>query len=247
MMRASLVVSIAAAVLLAARAARAQYYQTDFPAEEFRSRHAQSVRSDRRERGRRRPGRAADRRLHAASPAQHLLLPLGHRNARRLPAARRAHEEGDALPSGAQPAARGGRGPRAVGRRRRSRHAHLGRGRGEAAAADGGHELAADRDGRRGRRRRPRAAAGRDLRGVQPGREPGAEPRRAGVGGNGARQRSVGRHRLAPAALRRAAARAPSRAPKCATSTRFSTRCGASRARARSPWCGARRRLPASG
>ena len=36
------------------------------------------------------------------------------------------------------------------------------------------------------------------------------------------------------------------RAPRCATSTRSSTRCGASRARVRSRWCGAPRRSPGS-
>jgi len=39
-MRARRIVAVAAAVLVAGTAARAQYYQTDFPAEEFRSRQA---------------------------------------------------------------------------------------------------------------------------------------------------------------------------------------------------------------
>jgi len=39
-MRARRIVAVATAVLVAGTAARAQYYQTDFPAEEFRSRHA---------------------------------------------------------------------------------------------------------------------------------------------------------------------------------------------------------------
>src|SRR5688572_21447808 len=39
-MHTRLIVPIAASLLLVSTAARAQYYQTDFPAEEFRNRHA---------------------------------------------------------------------------------------------------------------------------------------------------------------------------------------------------------------
>jgi hypothetical protein len=39
-MRARLLVTIAVGLSLATAAVRAQYYQTDFPEEEFRSRHA---------------------------------------------------------------------------------------------------------------------------------------------------------------------------------------------------------------
>ncbi len=95
------------------------------------------IREDRRQRRRGAAGRAPDRRLHAAAPAQLVLLPVGDRDAGRVPAARRTHEESHDLSAAAQRAARGGRRPRAVGRRRRSREARLGRRRRPAAAGDG--------------------------------------------------------------------------------------------------------------
>ena len=67
---------LALTAALAPAAAAAQYYQTDFPAEEFKARHAQVFRKNRRQRGRRRAGRPSDGRLYAAPSAQHLLLPL---------------------------------------------------------------------------------------------------------------------------------------------------------------------------
>ena len=65
--------------------------------------------------------------------------------------------------------------------------------------------------GRRRRRqgRRTRRRAGGDLCGVQSGREPRAKPRRAGGSRGGARQRLLGRGAHASAPLRRAAANAP--------------------------------------
>ena len=51
------------------------------------------LRQDRRRGRRRRAGRAADERLPAAAPDELDLLPLGHRDAARLPAARRPHRK----------------------------------------------------------------------------------------------------------------------------------------------------------
>ena len=169
------------------------------------------VREDRRQRRRRRPGRAPDGGLHPPAPAQHLLLPLRHRDARRVPAARRPDEEGHYLPAASKRAARG--------RRRTVLSADdvelVKRMSGAddvapvEAMATAGWPLAL------GRRRPPvagEAAAAaprrRHLRRVQPGRESGPEPRRAGLGRDRARQRLLGRGGLAAAALRRAAARA---------------------------------------
>ena len=143
-MHARLIVGITAGLLFVSTAARAQYYQTDFPADEFRSRHAKVFEQI---------GAAAVAVVQGMPQTEGYTLPRqhntfyylsGHRDARRLPAARRPYQEGDHLPPGAQPAARSRRRPRPVSGRRRSRHAHLRRRPGQAAPADGRHQLAAD-------------------------------------------------------------------------------------------------------
>ena len=125
-MHARVIPSIAGALLLvSATAARAQYYQSDFPADEFREPACQGVRADRRGCSSSRPGHAADGRLHAPAPAQHLLLLVWHRNPRRVPAAGRTQQKGHDLPARAQPAARSRGRSRAVGGGCGSRQADL--------------------------------------------------------------------------------------------------------------------------
>ena len=78
-MRTRLIVALAAGLLVAGGAVRAQYYQTDFPADEFRSRHARVFDAI---------GQAAvvvqgvPQTEGFTLPRQHkhLLLPLRHRN-----------------------------------------------------------------------------------------------------------------------------------------------------------------------
>ncbi len=101
------------------------------------------LREDRRERRRGRAGRSPDGRLHSSPPAQHLLLPLRHRNARRVSAARWPDEEGHDLPPAAQPATGGCRRTRALGRRRRAGQAGVGCRRCGAGRGDGDGRLAA--------------------------------------------------------------------------------------------------------
>ena len=81
------------------------------------------LRQDRGRSRRRRPGRPAHERLPAAAPDELDLLPVGHRDAARLPAARRPQPKGHALPAAAQRAARALGRQGALGRRRRARQA----------------------------------------------------------------------------------------------------------------------------
>ena len=199
-----------AAALLMPRAAAAQYYQTDFPAEEFRARHAQVFEKI---------GDNAVAVVQGVHQTEGFTLPRQHNTFYYL--------------SGIET-------PGAYllldGRTKKvtiylpPRNARLEAAEGRVLSADDGDlvkqisgvddvqplqamtaagwPLITSGRGRRRARRRARRAAGRHLRRVQPGREPGPEPRRAAIGRDRAGQRLLGRHRLAPAPLRRAAARA---------------------------------------
>ena len=207
---------VAVVLTLAPSALFAQHYQTDFPAEEFRAR------GTRRSSSRSAPPPSPSCRacaqtegLHASATAQHLLLPVRHRNARRLPAARRPHEEGDA--STCRRAIRGSKRPRAACCRPRmpsSSRASPARTRCcrcSRWSARTGRWLRGRRRGAAvadAASRRPRSIAEfspAENQGQSRGELVSAETARV--------ERLLGRSGFAPAAVRRAAARAPCRAP----------------------------------
>ena len=242
---------IVAFALLLAAAPAAQHYQSDFTARRIPRALESRLRSHWRRGGRRRAGRADDERLHPAAPAQLVLLPVGHRDARQLPRARRTHEAGRrcicrrATPRSSPPKAKCCR-PTTPSWSRSSSASTTS----QSTAVDDAGQLA-----------RQYATGGRGAGGGG-GRGAGAprvqaiyaefEPAEGYAQSRGelrtARsldpQRSVRRPLRASAAVRRAADRP--RAGDCAISIRSSTSCAASRARARSRSSAKRRSWPAS-
>ena len=151
----------AALVLLTATAASGQYYQTDFPAEEFRARHAKVFEQI---------GATAVAVVQGMPQTEGFTLPRQHNTFYYLSGIETPGayllldgrtKKVTHLPAGAQPAARSGGRTRAVGGGRRSGHADLGRRPGEAARSRwSSTQLAADRD-RRARRRQAAARTSR--------------------------------------------------------------------------------------
>ena len=223
--------------------AHAQHYQTDFPAEEFKARWAAVIDAIGNEALAVVQGVSLTNGFQLPRQSNTLLLPVRHRDARLVPAARRPRPARSRCTC--RRATSGWSAPRARCSRPKTRSSSK-----RLTGADDVKSTEAMARGLaargRERRRSPRRAAARHLRGVRAGRGLCAEPRRAeGADAAVASDPWDG----APAARRRASSSC------CASATRASTlrdlnpildELRASRARARSRWCGAPRRSRAS-